>query len=64
MVPLHSKVLDDVSGREAALVGGAVKEPVRYRWEDAGFYSVLKARVKQHFLEKHDQRGVDPQKAL
>lgn len=50
--------------RETALVGGgAGKEPVRYRWDEGGFYAVLTARVKRHFLEKHGQAGVDPRKA-
>lgn len=49
--------------REAALVGGAGKEPVRYSWDERGFYAVLKARVKKYFLEKHGQGGVDPDKA-
>ncbi|CAM9134782.1 unnamed protein product, partial [Scytosiphon promiscuus] len=56
------KLVDDVSAREAALVGGAGKEPVRYRWEEGGFYAVLTARVKSHFLEKHGQKGMDPRK--
>lgn len=50
--------------REAALVGGGEgKEPVRYRWDEGGFYAVLTGRVKRHFLEKHGQGGVDPRKA-
>lgn len=60
--PQRSKVLDDVSEREAALVGGKKKQLIRYRWDEAGFYAVLKARVKRHFLEKHGQRGMDPEK--
>lgn len=52
-----------MSEREAALVGGAGKEPVRYCWDEGGFYDVLKARIKRHFLEKHGQGGVDPRTA-
>lgn len=55
--------MDDVSERETALVGGTSKKPIRYRWENGGFYSVLKARVKRYFLEKHGQCGVDPRTA-
>jgi len=59
--------VDDVSEREAALVGGGSrgsgKEPLRYSWEEGGFYAVLTARVKAHFLEKHGRKGVDPLKA-
>lgn len=58
-----TQLVDDVSEREAALVGGLGKAPVRYRWDGGGFYAVLKARVKMYFLEKHGQRGVDPSKA-
>ncbi|CAN0422884.1 unnamed protein product, partial [Laminaria digitata] len=58
------KLVDDVAERETALVGGgAGKEPVRYRWDEGGFYAVVAARVKKHFLEKHGQGGVDPRKA-
>ena len=58
------QLVDDVAERETALVGGgAGKEPVRYRWDEGGFYAVLTARVKRHFLEKHGQAGVDPRKA-
>ncbi|CAM9743159.1 unnamed protein product [Ectocarpus sp. 4 AP-2014] len=57
------KLVDDVSEREAALVGGTRKEPVRYRWDEGGFYAVLTARVKAYFLEKHGRAGLDPRKA-
>ncbi|CAN0060213.1 unnamed protein product, partial [Hapterophycus canaliculatus] len=56
------KLVDDVSEREAALVGGSGKEPIRYRWDGGGFYAVLTARVKKHFLEKHGQQGIDPRR--
>lgn len=64
--PLFSmpQLVDDVAERETALVGGGEgKEPVRYRWDEGGFYAVLTGRVKRHFLEKHGQRGLDPRKA-
>lgn len=61
--PQKKKLVDDVSEREAALVPGSRKEPVRYRWDEGGFYSTLTERVKTHFLEKYGQRGVDPRKA-
>lgn len=44
------------------LVGGKRKQLIRYRWDESGFYAVLKARVKRYFLEKHGQRGMDPKK--
>lgn len=56
--------MDDVSAREAALVGGGPgKEPLKYRWEEGGFYAVLTARVKSHFLEKNGCKGADPRRA-
>lgn len=58
----YPQLVDDVSEREAALVGGSGKEPVRYRWDEGGFYSVLTARVKSYFLDKHGQKGIDPRK--
>lgn len=59
----YMQLVDDVAEREAALVGGLGKLPIRYRWDDGGFYTVLKTRVKRHFLEKHGVGGVDPRKA-
>lgn len=62
-IKLKKKLLDDVSEREEVLVGGFRKKSVRYRWDEGGFYSVLKARVKKYFLEKHGHGELDPRKA-
>lgn len=43
--------------------GGPGKEPLKYRWEEGGFYAVLTARVKTHFLEKNGCEGADPRRA-
>lgn len=43
--------------------GGPGKEKLRYRWEEGGFYAVLTARVKRHFLEKHGYEGADPRQS-
>ncbi|KAG5177126.1 hypothetical protein JKP88DRAFT_170521 [Tribonema minus] len=47
------KVTDDLQAKEAAMMRGVDRNPLAYTYEPGGFYDVLKARVKAHFLGCH-----------